>query len=884
MDSFLTDLKTSLSARRKQIADLHASGATGFATCTALTQLMDDTIRSASEGSGSLVGDHAAIFALGGYGRGELAPCSDIDVMILCESGDHREAAAAEAASFLRILWDAGVDVGHAVRTIDEVCALNGQALDAWSGMLESRWIFGNESLAREFADSMRAQIGSTDPHWFVRGVLADLDRRHERYGNSVKLLEPNVKKSAGALRDMHTILWLFRGTDESFFSQEHNGEPVIKGFLRLLTETGFVANSLESEQAMQFILRARHQMHYLRGSLHDTLEYDLQLKVAAALGFTGSNGSSAAEVFMRQYYAHARCIHQLTRGLCRRFREIIEPARNVDSFEPVGDRFLMSGDMLTVSPSVRELTDAKEIFSAFLIAAEEDAEIDFRLQGLIEAGSGRVNAETASDPEVATMFRKILASRNVGYTLRTMNELNVLGRFIPEFGQLVAFFQHNVYHYFTADEHTLIAVGKAEDLRETPGVLHDVFRNVRRKDILYAAILLHDIAKPRSVADHEVMGVDMAAAILTRLGMTDAIPLVSFLVRNHLLMEQVAFRRNIHDPATISEFAARFSSPEQLDFLYLLTYADLSSVNMTVWTDWKASILRDLYVMTSEVLRRNLRGGEIEKLHATRREAAMNHVVDRVSGTIPPEDVRKHLEGIGNEAYISLFSDEEIIRHIRDGGGQEGVSTLFRQAEGHTEITVIGKDAPFVLSHCCAVLSANDADIFDASIFTRNDGVIFDRFRVSDATTHAHLDERTCRKIGDDMRKVLLGELGVATLFDAHKRKWKRRQGKPHNPSTRVDVVFEESPGFTIIDVYAPDTVGFLYRITETISRLGLDIHFAKIATRIDGVVDAFYVRGKDGKPVGPGAQEEIRTALLRTIREVADERLDHETRIIPE
>jgi [protein-PII] uridylyltransferase len=532
------------------------------------------------------------------------------------------------------------------------------------------------------------------------------------------------------------------------------------------------------------------------------------------------------------------------------------------------------------VDAGVEKLKDARDILSAFLISAEKEADIDFRLQGLIETGSTLIDSETVNNPEAKTMFRRILASRNVGSTLRTMNELNILGRFIPEFGRLVAFFQHNVYHYFTADEHTLIAIAKAESLREDSGVLHEVFRNIRRKDILYAAILLHDIAKPRSVADHEVIGVEMAEAILNRIGMQDAVPLVSFLVRNHLIMEQVAFRRNIHDPKTIGEFAARFSNAEQLDYLYVLTYADLSSVNMTVWTDWKASILRDLYLMTSEVLRRNLTGTEIEQLHASRRDAAMTQVVDRLSGTLPADQVRRHLQGIQNDAYISLFTDEEITRHIREGAGREG-GTLCRQADGYTEITVIGRDAPFVLSRCCAVLAANDANIFDATIFTRDDGVIIDRFRVSDSGTHAQLEEQTCRKISDDMRKVLRGELGVETLFEAHKRKWKRRQGKPVNPSTRTDVVFEESPDFTIIDVYAPDSVGFLYRITETISRLGLDIHFARIATRIDGVVDAFYVRDKKGKPVsGEERQEEIRTGLLETIKEISDEQLSSASR----
>ncbi len=876
MNQFLTDLKASLSVRRKQIADLHASGASGFDTCTALTLLMDETIRSAHESLGASAGRHAAVLALGGYGRGELSPFSDIDLMILCNFGEDRADATETAGSLLHLLWDAGTDVGHSVRTVDEALGLHGVSLDAWSAMLESRFICGNEDLAKAFSGALRSKIESGDSRWFVEGVLTDLERRQKRYGSSVKLLEPNVKKSAGGLRDMHTLFWLFRGTDERFCVPLTGEKAAVKGFLDLLSHHGFLESDQEVCDAVQFLLRARHEMHYVRGSLHDTLEYDLQLNLARSLGFVPENGSSAAEVFMRLYYMHARTIDQVSRRLGRRFRALVEPAEESDEFEAVADHFLLKGDVLTARPTVQRFADVRELFSAFLAAAERDAEMDFRLQGLIEAGSGLVTSETVSIPEVATMFRRILGSRNVGYTLRAMSELNVLGRLIPEFGDLVSFFQHNVYHYFTADEHTMIAVAKAEGLREESGILHEVFRNIRRKDVLYMAILLHDIAKPRSVADHEVLGVDMAAGILTRLGMSDAIPLVSFLIRNHLVMEQIAFRRNIHDPQTIREFASRFSNPEQLDHLYLLTYADLSSVNMTVWTDWKASILRDLYMLTTEVLQRKLKGSEITQLHESRREASISQVVDRLSKTIPQEEVRAHLDGIGNDAYVALFSEEEIARHIREGSGKNSVPVLFRQAEGHTEVTVIGPDAPFVLSCCCAVFAANDATIFDANIFTRDDGVIIDRFRVSDASTHAHLDQEVCRKISEDMRNVLQGKIAVKTLFAAHKRKWKRRQEKPANPSTRIDIVFEENPRFTIIDVYAPDSVGFLYRITEAISHLGINIHFAKIATRIDGVVDAFYVQDKSGSLINdPVRRDEIRASLLKTIKEVTEEQL---------
>jgi [protein-PII] uridylyltransferase len=473
-------------------------------------------------------------------------------------------------------------------------------------------------------------------------------------------------------------------------------------------------------------------------------------------------------------------------------------------------------------------------------------------------------------------MFRRIIHSRRVAVTLHDMNELNVLAAYIPEWGDLVAFFQHNVYHYFTADEHTLIALANAERLRERQGVMRDVFRNLRRKDVLYMAILLHDIAKPLGVADHEVTGVGVANAVLERLGMRDIVPDVAFLIRHHLVMEQVAFRRNIHDPATIREFAAKFERPEQLDYLYLLTYADLSAVNTSVWTEWKSSLLQELYQLTAEVLHRNLQGEQIERFKQARHERTKEVLVNRLSERLERERIHRHLNGIQSDAYVALFNDEEIAQHIHYSETAETVSTIVSHQDGYTEITVIAEDAPFALSKFCAVLAANDANIFDANIFTHEDGIIIDRFRVSDAATKAELSQSVCQKITRDLNDVMEGKLDIELLFAAHRRRWKRRPKRPDNPNIRTDVQFEEHPRYTIIDVYAPDALGFLYRITEAMSKLGLDIYFAKIATRVDGILDAFYVLDRNGNRITePARREEIRLELLHTIKQVSEQEL---------
>jgi [protein-PII] uridylyltransferase len=872
-------LKQLLSQRHEEIAAAHRSGARGFATCASLTTAMDDLILSAHRMIPGGLPDEIALLALGGYGRGELSPHSDVDVMALCPSGTNHEAANETARAFLHVLWDAGVTVGHSVRTIDEAMQTRGSAIDSWASMLESRFICGNHLLADELYEVMKRAIAGGTDTWFIEGVIEDIKSRHLRYGSSVKLLEPNVKKSAGGLRDVHSAFWLFRSQNPEFFFHDDSAAPMTSKFLELLCSNGVIdADELRTAlAAYEFLLRTRHSMHYRRNTLHDTLEYALQLEVAEELGYGAKAELRSVEVFMHEYYLHARSIHRLHHRLTNLFREKLRKGtQNGSNGERIGKLFSLHGDVLMLDNGVSRFDQAQPVFESFVHAAEHDAEMDFLLRAAVERSVDLITPEVCTEKEIATLFKRIIGSRRVAGTLSEMNELGVLGKYIPEFGDLVAFFQHNVYHYFTADEHTLVAIANAERLRDQQGVLREVFRNLKRKDILYMAILLHDIGKPRGVGDHEVTGVEMAREVLERLSMHDIITDVAFLIRNHLVMEQIAFRRNIHDPVTIKEFAAKFDRPEQLDYLYLLTYADLSAVNVNVWTEWKASMLQDLYMRTSEVLRRNLRGAQVDEFHQSKQEAVEVEIVDRLSALLPRAKVERHFQGIQNEAYTAVFSEAEIARHIEKSEANETVSTLFSHSEGYTEITIIAQDAPFALSKFCAVLAANDANIFDANIFTRDDGIIFDRFRVGDATSKRDMDQRVCKKIADDLTRVMEGKLDVQQLFEAHHRRWKRRPKRPANPNVRIGVEFEDNPRYTILDVYAPDSVGFLYRITEAISRLALDIYFAKIATRVDGIVDAFYVLDRSGKPVtDPVVREMIRTEILKTIRSLQEQEL---------
>ncbi|MEK7670653.1 MAG: HD domain-containing protein, partial [Bacteroidota bacterium] len=621
MNSSALFLKNFIAARTQEIAAGHHAGAGSFATCSSLTAMMDEAILLAYQEISSQQ-NQIAILAIGGYGRGELCPKSDVDVMVLADDAKNKESAARIAKQFLHLLWDTGIDVGHSVRTVKEAMALNGKEIDSWASMLESRFLCGNEALAQSFFVEMRRQVEKRKDKWFIEGVFEEARARHERFGNSAKLLEPNIKKSAGGLRDFQSVFWLYRANDPEFFFPIDARAAASRMFVDALVRNG-VLDELESSvvlKALQFLFRVRHEMHFRRQAPSDALEYALQREVAEALGFGAKAELHSVEVFMREYYLHARAIHRLYRNLSHRFREMIEPVRfSFSSTEKLNEIFFRVDDTLSVEPGLKRLTDASQILEAFALSAEHEIELHVRLRRVIANGVDLFNDEQRRSSDLASLFRRILRSHRVAKTLHDMNELNVLAAYMPEWAELVAFFQHNMYHYFTADEHTLIAIANAERLREQQSVMREVFRNLRRKDTLYLTILLHDIAKPRGVADHEITGVEMAREILERIGMLETFNDVAFLIRNHLVMEQVAFRRNIHDPATIKEFAAKFERPEQLDYLYLLTYADLSAVNINVWTEWKSSLLQELYQLTSEVLRRNLKGGQVDEFKQAR-------------------------------------------------------------------------------------------------------------------------------------------------------------------------------------------------------------------------------------------------------------------------
>ena len=868
--------KQDLALQFESIITLHRRGAGGVRVALALTKRIDSLINAVYHSLSDPRKKLVAVVALGGYGRRELCFSSDVDIMFLIEDESHKPDAAPLAGDLLHGLLNFGLDIGHSFRTVQECIDSSDSDFEIWHSLLESRFICGSRSAFSALHARLQRQIGSLDCPQYVRNLIVAIELRHRKYGHSTKLLEPNVKNSAGSLRDLHSVMWLGRGTGLARLSLRPDpNQTALTEMLRgPLLRKHFGTRFLhEARHGLDFLLRTRNEMHLQAQALHDTLEFNLQRQVAKALKYRDSATRTSVERFMKDYYVAARLVSQLARRMTNwaHDRYLGEAGQTVT--RRLDSPFVIKHNRLHLDRKTSRLS-SEEALRGFLLCIEHNVPFSYELEDGLARNATKYRL--LHSKRETSLFRELLSKPSgVGHSVQRMNDLGLLPRWIPEWKGLVAFFQHNQYHFYTADEHTLIVLANAEALNGHPSTFGEIFRTLPRREILYLAALFHDVAKPIRIGDHEIIGVDVSRTILNRLRYSDVVDDVLFLVRNHLLMEQVAFRRNLSDPQTIVDFASKIKGAQQLDLLYLLTYADLSAVNKNVWTDWKAMLLYELYQRSRDILERNLTRDEYVLAEADRHQTAVHELVSELASTVPEDQARDHLDAVESPAYLSTFDAAEIAEHIHRIGTDETVSTIFGKKEDYTEVTIIARDAPFALSRFCGVLSANDANILDAQIFTRNDGMIIDRFRVADFVSKEALSTRQCDKIHQELNHVFEDSADIEKLLSRHKMKWKRRS-RIANPNTRIDVEFESHSRYTIIDVYAPDMLGFLYRITGTMSMLGLNISFAKIATRIDGIVDSFYILDLSGKKVDDVERRSyVRSEILKIINDLTESEL---------
>lgn len=801
-----------------------------------------------------------SITSAGSFSRRELSPYSDIDIMIVCKNIEGNES---DIANLIQSLWDNGLEVSHTVRDFDDISRHLLTDLHTFTQFFETRYLAGNEITYNKWHKILFEAINNDVKNKILLQLFDDLKLRYEKYGDSPKVLEPNVKMSPGGLRDFQAIEWMFMLKNKTWINSQFESTQA-EVFIDLLKQYDYTNNNECNRllNSYKFVLAIRNHLHLINDQKTDRFEFSSQVKLARIYGFE----EDQLVAFMQQYFRAAGVIYRFAKSMIKKFEEEISHPISDSLIIELDEDFIIKGGII----SVRDKTSLMlpEILRAFYYRGLRGARFDEKLRTMIVETVEDFNEYSRPGTESSVFFREILKlPKRVGQTLSVMNELGVLGIFLPEFGDLVGFLQHGVYHCYTADEHTLITIRNVGKLRKRNDLLGKIFNELENRELLYLALLFHDIAKPINLSGHEIIGAEMAASIMYRLGYSEKeIDKVVFLVRNHLMMEQVAFRRDLNDPETLNNFTSHFNSVEDLNLLYLVTYADLSAVNPAVWTSWKSELLSELYRKSKAMLEEKISGEEL--LYTATYVAPKD--ISKHSEEISETHVENHINSINNLTYTYQFTDEEIAKHIEEIEKGINVSVLFKELTDFTNITVIAKDYPSLLSKLCGVLAINDANIHDAKIFTRKDGIVIDTFNVTDFRTHKKIDKEKYNKIKNDFNSVIAGLLQLSREVASMKSKWWRIESKFFKRTGQVKIVFEKHEKFTIIDVFSPDRLGFLYLVTSKMNELGLIIYFAKISTRGDDIVDSFYVLNRDGNKISQNDYELIKSELTNTIEKI--------------
>ena len=841
--------REALDARRQAIAEAHARGATGVEVVTALTDLADEILLDLYHSNQETAGrsDHAgvALVALGGYGRRELAPYSDIDLMFLYASPYETQARALSVA-ILHTLWDLGFQVGHSLRTIADCREMGRSDLTVRTALMEARWLVGDREFFIEFMQNYRVEVSGTCVQEYVAQKLEERRQEYSRYGSTNFLLEPNIKKGRGGLRDLHLLKWtaLARyGT--SSFEELTAGGGLSAGDATALWE------------AQDFLWQVRNDLHFYAGRAQDILTFDEQIRIAGLRGFKDLPHLLAVEQFMQQYYRHSSRICDLTtrfvsqamqRTAWQRLTAWL-PARRIERY------FALTRDEITVPPDLRgeALADGGRILRLFHLAQTYGLNVaDDLVQELPERIAAVPDTAYRSDQARRSLLAILSGPGRVAETLAAMHRVCLLERLIPAFGTVRGLMQFNAYHKYTVDQHSLLAVSQAEELGSGGGLVGRVYREIRRKDLLHLAVLLHDVGKGQE-EDHSLIGERIALKAADLLGLDEHdTQLLVLLVRQHLLMANTAFRRDSSDEKVVLRFARQVGTPEALKMLFVLTAADISAVGPGVMTPWKDTLLGDLFLKThteltgKEETETAYEGGARAR---TIRQTALARLDPRYSSAWLTRQL-----GAWPDHYLLAMPIERLVTHLewlaKLADTPVLVDVQYDRGLNTTEYTVYTNDSltPGIFSKIAGVLAAKGVQILDAQIVTLADGVVADVFRVTDPDCPEDVRDRRFREISGAISGVLEGRYPVEALLQEATRFGQASQGVPLREQTVVQVDNETSDRYTIIDVFADDRQGLLYVIARAIFDLGLSVHAARISTKLDQVVDVFYVTERTG------------------------------------
>lgn len=868
---YVARVKTELRAR-------HDAGAGGLEVVAAYTQAIDRLLcllfADATlhfEARNLRISQRCTMIAQGGYGRGELNPSSDIDLLVLYP-WKVNPLVETVTEVVLYALWDAGLHVGHAMRNVRECSRLAAHDLKVKTALLDARYICGDADLYAEFDQSMLETVWSGGQAAFFKEKLAESVDRHARSGHSVYLLQPQLKEGQGGLRDLHTALWMAKVK----FKVRSVRELVALG---VLAERDVVA----LDAAIDFLWRVRNAMHFETGSHADHLTFEMQERLAPALGF--GEGRGGTEAFMRAYYANATTANRVSEAIIARCSVQSEPYRR----SPVPVRIIRDGMRIqggTLSVTGRSVfeRDPSAIVAVFAEAQRHGVAIaESTREWICEALPllGPVRAE----PAVGASFLAILRGRTaIAETLFEMHRLGALVAVVPEFGNLECLIAHDPFHIYTVDHHSLMGVREIERLRagefgdELP-YLTEVMREVQRPELLVLGMMFHDVGKGQG-KDHSGRGAVMMRDIGVRLGLNeDETAAAVFLVQHHLLMSHLAQRRDVHDDQLVIDFCRTVGNVENLKRLYVLTYADMRAVGPGVWNNWRGTLVTELYKRAREFFERGV-------FEAEDRAARAARVRQRVIAAAPGAEREAVGEFLGSmpDNYALSTPEEMIGAHAalrrkfarrEEAGDVPAVAKHLSPfpERGFTELAVCTRDRPGLFAMLSGVLASHGMNILAARIDTSRDGVALDAFRVSHDGSEAAIDVERWERVDKTLRAVLAGTLDIEELVRRSNRPSLLSKKKRPVPP-RVEIDNRVSADFTVLDVYAGDRVGLLFTITNCLYHLWLEIHLAKITTMVNHVLDVFYVTDNEGRKIeDPERLEMIRRELTEALSPPATE-----------
>ena len=839
---------------------MHFEGAGGAAVVAAYTALADslvESIYSAAVQDGSARSPHALV-ALGGYGRKELCFCSDLDIMLL--HGQPLDKGIEALNNYLLyFLWDLGFEVGHSIRSTADAMELAGSDDTALTSMLESRLLAGDESMFEGFIDRLSGQLKSSGVKRFIRKKQRERSRSYREAGGDIYHIEPNVKQTAGGLRDYHAGVWIALAR----FGLKSPRRLFGAG---LLTEEQF----LKLERALDFLWRVRNQMHLENGSPQDVLTLRLQERIAHAFGYRASRGALEVELFMQDYYIHASELHGFYKEMLR-LGGLSRAHRGRDSVARGGkvERGLRIARRQVYLPAkdanwFRE--NPARLLEVIWYSQKEGFTLSASAMRRMKADLNLIDEQFRASPVARDYFMAILSDPlRVGSSVRLMNDVGILDRYLPEFSAIRDLVRYRPFHQHPVNEHTLRALeslAAVPHLRE-PGanVLKKILFEISAPETLSLAILLHDAGKVED-GPHAEAGTHIAEKVGKRLCLDDSqMQTLRFLVRNHTKMTRLSRYRDLDDPEIIRSFASDVGSEENLNMLYLLTFADLNAVRQGAWSDWISALLRQLYSHTKDALAQPTAPSE---KRAEYWETPKARAICEYHGKGDFSFVKEHLLRMSSR-YLDCFSPNEIAEHMRMASSLHRQNSALKcvPVPGYSlsKVTVCTKDRPGLFAEIAGTFASQRVSVLSAAIFTRSDGVAIDSFHVVDANSDGPLASTKWAVVKENLRKVLRGERRVAELI-------RRAERSPLATrramlSLRRSVSFDNgvSATHTVIDVQAPDRVGLLYDIASMFFGLGLNLSLARVATDARQARDAFYVTDTAGaKITDPLRIEEIR------------------------